>query len=49
VDGLVSHFVNNEWIYQTKYCRLEEEMNVKAELLILGVLKVLGSMPDTQD
>ena len=42
VDDLVARFVNNGWIYQSNHCRSEEEMYVKAELLILGVLKVLG-------
>ena len=42
VDDLVSLFISNNWIYQTKHCRSEEEMHVKAELHILAVLKVLG-------
>ncbi len=42
VDDLVSLFISNNWIYQTKHCRSEEEMHIKAELHILAVLKVLG-------
>jgi hypothetical protein len=42
VDDLVDRFVSNGWIYRSKQCLSEEEMYVKAELLILGVLKVLG-------
>ena len=42
VDDLVSLFVRNGWIYQSKQCLSEKEMYVKAELLILGVMKVLG-------
>lgn len=42
VDDLVSLFLNNNWIYQTKHSRSEEEMRIKAELHILAVLKVLS-------
>ena len=42
MDDLVARFVSNGWIYRSKHCLSEEEMYVKAELLILGVLKVLG-------
>ena len=43
VDDLVSQFVENGWVYETKHCKLEEEMFVRMELFILGALKVLAS------
>jgi hypothetical protein len=42
VDDLVTLLFENGWIYQTKHCHSEEEMWIKAKLMILGILKVLG-------
>ena len=42
VDNLVTLFFENGWIYQTKHCYSEEEMRIKAKLMILGIVKVLG-------
>jgi len=42
VDDLVTPFFDNGWIYQMKHCHSEEEMWNKAELMILGILKMLG-------
>ncbi|KAL3797257.1 hypothetical protein HJC23_004549 [Cyclotella cryptica] len=42
-DELVSRFVENGWVYETKHCKSEEEMYVRTELFILGALKVLAS------
>ena len=42
IDDLVTRFVENGWVRLTKHCRDEEEMTVRLELRILGVLKVLG-------
>jgi hypothetical protein len=41
-DNLVSHFMENGWVRQTKHSQNEEEMIIWLELRILGVLKVLG-------
>lgn len=42
VDDLVSLFVENEGVHQTKCCQSEDEMIIKLELCILAVLKGLG-------
>lgn len=42
IDDLVTRFMENGWVHLTKHCRDEEEMIVRLELRILGVLKVLG-------
>jgi len=42
IDDLVSLCVENNWIHQTKHCRSNEEMVLRLELHILGILKVLG-------
>jgi hypothetical protein len=42
IDDLVSRFMQNGWVCQTKHCWSEEEMIIKLELRILGMLKVLG-------
>jgi len=42
IDNLVSRFMENGWVCQTKHSRSEEEIIIKVELRILGVLKVLG-------
>ena len=42
IDDIVSLFFENEWVHQTKHCNSYEEMKIKLELRILGVLKVLG-------
>ena len=41
IDDLVSLHIENDWVCQTKHCKSEEEMFIKLELGILGVLKVL--------
>jgi hypothetical protein len=43
VDELVSRFIENGWVYETKHCKSVEEMYVRTELFILGSLKVLAS------
>ena len=42
IDDLVSLYIESNWVRQTKHCKSEEEMFIKLELRILGVLKVLG-------
>ena len=42
IDDLVTRFVENGWVRVTKHCKNDEEMTVRLELRILGVLKVLG-------
>jgi hypothetical protein len=42
IHDLVSLFLENGWVCQTKHCKSEDEMMTKLELHILGVLKVLG-------
>ncbi len=43
VDDLVSTFLSNGWITHSHHCRDDARLYVKAQLLILGVLEVLGS------
>ena len=43
VDDLVATFFNNGWITHSHHCRDDARLHVKAQLLILGVLDVLGS------
>ena len=42
IDDLVTLFISENWVYQTKHCHSEEELFVKTELYILGVMRVLG-------
>ncbi len=42
IDGLVSLFMDENWVYKTKHCRSEEELFVKTELHIMAVMRVLG-------
>ena len=42
IDDLVSLYVENGWVRQTKHCKSEEEMMIRLELHFMGVLKVLG-------
>jgi hypothetical protein len=42
IDDLVSLYVENGWVQQTKHCKSEEEMMTRLGLHVMGVLKVLG-------
>ena len=42
VDDLVNTFLEKDWIRLSKHCRNDEQLRVKAQLLILGTLNVLG-------
>jgi hypothetical protein len=41
-DDLVLLYIQNGWVCQTKHCKSDEEMIIRLELRIMGVLKVLG-------
>jgi hypothetical protein len=42
IDDLVSLFLKNGWVHQTKHCKSKDKMMTKLELRILDLLKVLG-------
>ena len=42
VDELVQLFLNKGWIHKTQHCRDDVQLNVKAQLLILATLNILG-------
>ena len=42
VDDFVHTFLEKGWIHKTKHCMDDERLAVKAQLLILGSLNVLG-------
>lgn len=42
VDDLVDMFLDKGWIHKTKHCNNDDRLKLKAQLLILGTLNILG-------